>query len=453
MKVAITTIIFGLYLAALPAHSSQNAALYELIDALHKNGTIDAETHAAIRATADGDNADGVASTASGPVTREWAHEGLAVAVREQPKIDTRGKFEVSSADDDFKFRIGGRLHVDGALHNDDGIDHGDDFEMRRARVLLLGTMWRHWHYKLDYDFTVGGSRGIADGYISYSGLGHSEIRVGHLKEPFSLQNMMSTNNINFTERSLPFALTALRNIGTSVHSGSTHWSAAIGLYGSGIGEPAGDIDQSYGTSGRMTYAPWLTDNQLVHIGASLAYRNVDQNKSLALSTRPESFLSDTLVTTGTFPADSLYRYGLEAAAVHNNLSLQGEYIGLEVQRTGGLSDVGFNGYYMEASWFLTGETPNYSGKDGVFKVVKPNRLVGQGGIGAWQMALRFSHLDLNDGPISGGSEDNLTFGLNWYPVPNLRFMANYINVLSVKGGPTSADEPDIFALRGQVVF
>ena len=62
------------------------------------------------------------------------------------------------------------------------------------------------------------------------------------------------------------------------------------------------------------------------------------------------------------------------------------------------------------------------------------------GGIGALELALRFSGINLNDGEetvtegsysgsslIEGGQLNNVTLGLNWYINPNSRIMFNYV--------------------------
>ena len=43
-------------------------------------------------------------------------------------------------------------------------------------------------------------------------------------------------------------------------------------------------------------------------------------------------------------------------------------------------------------------------------------------------MVGRYSYLDLNDAEIRGGILSDVTVGLNWYALPNLRVMANYVH-------------------------
>lgn len=117
------------------------------------------------------------------------------------------------------------------------------------------------------------------------------------------------------------------------------------------------------------------------------------------------------------------------------------------------LSDPDFDGWYVQGSWILTGESRGYDFKNGTFKNPKPNSIVGQGGYGAWEIAARYSRLDLNDADVDGGREENFTAGINWYPTPTFKFMANYVNVLNVKGGSFTGAEPEGFLLRGQVVW
>lgn len=113
-----------------------------------------------------------------------------------------------------------------------------------------------------------------------------------------------------------------------------------------------------------------------------------------------------------------------------------------------GNDDLDFSGYYVEAGLFLTDDSMNYKASKGSY-----SRVTLTSDKGAWQVAARFSNVDLTDEDIDGGEADSLTFGVNWFATPNIRFSANYINVLDVEGGPTDGDEPDAFQFRTQVEF
>jgi len=70
---------------------------------------------------------------------------------------------------------------------------------------------------------------------------------------------------------------------------------------------------------------------------------------------------------------------------------------------------------------------------------------------GAWELTARYSHIDLDDGGVRGGTEDNFTLGLNWYANEHLRIMSNYIKVRSERRG--DSDDPDILLVRAQITF
>ena len=70
---------------------------------------------------------------------------------------------------------------------------------------------------------------------------------------------------------------------------------------------------------------------------------------------------------------------------------------------------------------------------------------------GAWELAVRFSNLDLNDKDIQGGEEDNLSLAVNWYSSDHWRVMGNLIKVESV--GPFGEQNPSIAQIRIQYFF
>jgi phosphate-selective porin OprO/OprP len=112
----------------------------------------------------------------------------------------------------------------------------------------------------------------------------------------------------------------------------------------------------------------------------------------------------------------------------------------------------------------LTGEHRPYDRKAGAIDRVMPfdSLTSAGGGFGAWEVAARWSYLDLTDREIRGGSMENLTFGLNWYVNPYCKCVFNYIHSWSesrqirngsIIGGTLIASQTDAFGMRCQVDF
>ncbi len=444
--------IFGA-LSAPVAQAGTNQALVELLKALEENGTITKDVYDLVLKVADQGETT-VEPVVAKEDVKKMVEEEVKVATKDQPKITMKDKFIVESGDGDFSLRVGGRIQADAATYSEDLRRQNDGTEMRRARLFVQGKLWEAWNYKLQYDFVNTGSSGIADAYIQYTGLPW-KITVGHFKQPFSLQNMTSSKYITFAERGLPHLFTPGRAIGVGADRSGNNWSLNAGLFGEGIDGASGDEDEGFALTGRATYAPILTAQQHMHLGASLSYRDSGSVDSISFSDRPESHVTNVReVSTGSFNASSNLRTVAEAAYTYGPFSLQSEYYYVDIDRDSStLSDLAFSGYYVEGSWFLTDDMRNYSGSKGAYGAIKPESVVGKGGVGAWQLAMRFSSVDLNDADIIGGDAQNFSLGLNWFATNNIRMSANYINVLDVNGGAGNGDEPEAFQMRAQVEF
>ncbi len=455
LKLIFPFLISGILFSPL-TQADTNHALMELLKALQDNGTISKDVYQMVVQAANQGDAASTETTAvvAKEEVKKMVKEEVKVATKDQAKITVKDKLEIASNDGDFSMRVGGRVQADAAFYDEDNLHHTDGTEMRRARLFVQGKLWQAWKYKLQYDFVNTGSSGIADAYLQYTGLPW-KVTVGHFKQPFSLQNMTSSKYITFTERGLPHLFTPGRAIGVAAGRSGKNWSLNAGLFGEGIDGASSNEDEGYAFTGRGTYAPILDKQQHLHLGASVSYRESGSNDAISFSERPESHVTNIKeVSTGSINADSNLRTVAEAAYTFNRASLQGEYYYVDIERDGsGSPDLDFSGYYLEGSWFLTDDMRNYSGSKGSYGKVKPHSVVGKGGMGAWQLAVRFSSVDLNDADINGGEAENLSFGVNWFATNNIRMTANYVKVLDVEGGSSDADEPESFQMRAQVEF
>ena len=108
-----------------------------------------------------------------------------------------------------------------------------------------------------------------------------------------------------------------------------------------------------------------------------------------------------------------------------------------------------FTGYYVIVGYFLTGEHRNYLTSSGFFGRVKPKKNFGQdGGLGAFELALRYSAIDLDSKDILGGQLSDINVGLNWYLNPVTRFSINYVRANLIDVG-----NANIFQMRFQLDF
>jgi phosphate-selective porin OprO/OprP len=371
-------------------------------------------------------------------------------------EIQVKGGVTVKTRDGKFSTKIGGRVQADAVTYSGDPTI-GDGTEIRRARMYLDGVMYTDWAYKLEYDFASTGAngKGIADAFLAYSGFDDLEIKVGHFKDPFSLEQLTSDNNVSFTERSLASAFTVARHIGAMISTKQQHWSLAAGVFGDSLTATNGtnhDQDEGWGLGARATFAPINGKNKVVHFGLGLNYRDTGGLGATSFNQQPETRIGGiNIADTGSIAnVNDFYKVGAEVATVMGPLSAQAEYITTSVSRNAD-SNLDFDGWYAQAGYFLTGESRNY--KKGSFGGITPKASVGEGGIGAWELALRYSTLDLIDKDIDGGDVDSYTVGLNWFATPSLRFSANYVDVLNVKGGAYDNQEPSLFQVRSQWAF
>ncbi|MDN5781637.1 MAG: OprO/OprP family phosphate-selective porin, partial [Luteimonas sp.] len=124
--------------------------------------------------------------------------------------------------------------------------------------------------------------------------------------------------------------------------------------------------------------------------------------------------------------------------------SVQAEWMQAGLQRESGYPDATLDGWYVAASWVLTGQSRPY--RHGRFRGIEPG-----GTAGAWELTARHSRIDLDDADVRGGRERNISVGLNYYPNEHLRVMLNYIRVQSTRRGVS--DDPNILLLRMQVTL
>lgn len=348
----------------------------------------------------------------------ESSSEGMG----DMPVFDSR-KLQISSRDGSWSIRFGGRLMLDAFLADAEvtgGADtSGAGAEIRRARFFAKGKVAGDWKYKLQIDF-AGNAVSVKTATISTKIAGLTAT-FGNDKEPMGLEELTSSKYITFMERSLVNeAFAPGRNLGASLSTGGDNYSVRAGLYTNGIDNGSDAATTDWALTGRVTYAPIAEKTEVVHLGASASYRGFDDNTGPRIRLR--NFHNGTrYVSTANMAAEGQMTFGLEAAAVFGPFSAQGEYYTSTFEGNGtGAADVDYDGWYVFASYFVTGESRAYKAASGEFSRVK--------GEGAIELAARYEVVDMEDtGFGSDASESTAwTLGVNYYFNPYVRAMLNY---------------------------
>ena len=357
------------------------------------------------------------------------------------------------------------RLHTDAAWFDQSAANRAavDDIQdgtyFRRARIGFDAKAFEVTEYRLDFEMSSGGGRpSIFDAYVRVIELPILQnVQVGHFREPFSLEAQTSSNWFTFIERAPITVFDPSRNWGMMTFGTTEMQNAtwAVGVFREGsdnFGDDIGDSGER-AVTGRLTWLPYYDEpsdgRYFFHVGASGSYRDPDnanqggaETSIFGYAARPEVNIREdgvggvpAFADTGNMPdVQDVQLAGVESALIWGAWSIQGEYIGSFVDRTAN-PDPWFHGAYVQASYFLTGENRAYNRRTGTFDrtdVFEPFFRVRTAdgicmGKGAWEVAMRWSYIDLNDGGVGGGYFDDTNVGVNWYLNPYVRVMFNYI--------------------------
>jgi phosphate-selective porin OprO/OprP len=373
--------------------------------------------------------------------------------------ISKKRGLEYTRDDSEFYLRVGGRIYIDFVKYYEDKNSLGDDGPgVRNFMIEMNGRFNKQWLYRLSWGgFASGGKINgsgayLDDAYVSYNGFEKIALVLGQHKEPFGLEELSSSLTTTFMERSLPTALVPGTNIGASISTYRSWWGLTAGIFSEDLGSAQDLSDQGHGLTGRIHFNPGHREDRVFHLGSSLSVRDISDTDSFYYRRRPESGLTDVrYVDTGDiFNPEHVYRYNLEAAVTAGPLSIQGEYIGSRMTSNVGLGDLDFYGWYGFISWFPTGGSRNYFPNEGIFGYPDVKSKYGE-----LELAVRYSMLDLSDGLVRGGTEKNISFGVNWYFSRHMRLMANYIIVdnnffANADGTLEGNDDPQILQFRFQ---
>lgn len=372
--------------------------------------------------------------------------------------IDKAGGMNVATFDDKYSAKISGFFQIYPAFFSGDATNQIPNFvngiAVPAARMHLSGKIASDWLYKITYDFATNT---LLNAYLQYTGFKHFIITGGQYKPAFSLGFLPARNDMTFLEYALPVhAFFTNYVLGAQLLGFTQHFTVAGGIFGPNTTNTINGVTVTgpdpVGVNGRLTYSPIHDERKVLHFGLGAYYRqanratNVVRFRSIPeLRGRTSVYLADT----GNIANSRDYYVGsAEFAAIRGSFYAEAEYYRADVNRISE-PDLGFNGYYMTAGYFLTGESRLYDFTNGYLKSISQIR----NRYGAWEIAMRYSNLDLNDKNIIGGKERDVTAALNWYPVQRIKLGFNYIHANATPSGNGVNRQMNIYGLLLQVAI
>ncbi|KLT67719.1 OprO/OprP family phosphate-selective porin [Flavobacterium sp. ABG] len=292
-------------------------------------------------------------------------------------------------------------------------------FDIRSARVMLSGKInfKNPWKYLISVEYK-GFDRAEDDPNFGITDLKfviplseNSDITVGKIKETFVYEMVGDAANLPHFERLLnPFFNS--RNIGAIYHHFfmNNRLAVAGGVFKDFIGNDKSFSNSNNTFTTRITGLPIWNNNgkEFIHIGVGVRYVDA-KNDVIRLKGKNESNISSNYVDTGNLNASHQWNMSLEQLWSLDNFSVLMEY----AHNWTATKDFGteqFSGYYVTASYVVSGEQRPYDQKATYARRIKPT-----GKYGAWEIFTRVGQNDLETKEVHGGTNNRYDLGLNWW--------------------------------------
>lgn len=315
---------------------------------------------------------------------------------------------------------------------------------VRLAELCINGSVNDHWSYLFKLDWKTF--------YAKYSGISKNTLLYfGQVVIPFGLENACSSKWSPFLERSLPtYTFSPGYGIGASFRQVFYDSTISGSLTTSAYGQRNRTQNQPLQKTLRITYAPIHEPCQVLHFGISARYQRLLIRDRLRFLSRPEIRLrNDTGFSSAHFHGLNYCAcLGLEFATMLGPFCFQTEITkGLVNPRAFTSNLKQCSGGYIQTSYILTGEPREYDFKSGTFGRIRP-----ASSIGAFDIAFRYSYLNLESPNRKGSIEWSNTFALGWTINNHVRLFGNYI-IAKTHRRNAQDKRLDIFGLRLQWLY
>ncbi|MGE5355972.1 MAG: OprO/OprP family phosphate-selective porin [Deltaproteobacteria bacterium] len=383
------------------------------------------------------------------------------------------GIITFESKDKSFKFWTDFRINFDGGLFFDnydnslspagnkaDAIQLSNGFHIRRLRMAFKAQVTEKWYGEMDIDFRDA-EIDLNDVYLKYSPNEKLDFKFGHFREPFGMMTNTTSRYVTFMERPASCEFDPSRHMGIASFYAHPRFYTGFGVFsdefieavdggtrdvrrkertgtesslaftGKFVGYPINknDFTLAFGVSGSYR-TPMITDEGAYNVARFKTYDEIRTSQKRFFDTDVISDVKNIILTNAEF------------AFAYKSFRIQSEYHYTIVKRgqiyddvpKAGLKDAKFDGFYVEAAAFLTGDKQNFNYGEAEFTRVRP-----KSSKGAIELAARYSTINLNanldylgdqlneklGNVVTGGSGALYSLGLTWWAKNNVRIILN----------------------------
>ncbi|MGH8081210.1 MAG: OprO/OprP family phosphate-selective porin [Lysobacter sp.] len=366
------------------------------------------------------------------------------------------------SDDGSFSFHPRGRIQLDftsthASAFNARNIAGTDLASGRLGAEGSMGAL----SYKIEADF-AGNTVALKDTYLSW------DARLGQLPAEFYLGNKLKDRSLDgatsgaltpFMERNAVASVGSMDSgyfgLGATMKLFGERWHATLSVTGDDIGNE-GDSSDTVAYLLRAHWNPIKHRDGFLHLGGWYWYESladdvlsINKTSALALGWNDQVRVSASSIAGVTRD----YAWGAELGGTWRSGWAFAETTVRTIESSTQPSrDQKATSVY--AGWLLTGETPGFSSRSGVWGTTKVLHPVSEGGWGAFELLARYDDYDFTSA-ARGGEGEAWTLGVNWYLNNWSRLMLNVVRWTTDNkvGAYQGRDSGNTVGVRAQVIF
>lgn len=413
--------------------------------------------------------------------------------------------FFLESSSGDFKLKLRGYMQTQLRTFTNEGGDTGtDSIFMRRVRPIFEGTVYKYFDFKIMPDFGQGQTT-LQDAYfdITYFKPWVS-LRGGKDKVPLSLERLQSATDLLFVERAISQNLAPNRDVGFrlsgdvwdgvfiwqgGIYNGAPDGRSVDGEFtndanGPGFGDFEGALRgffTPFKTLGEEAFGTDALEKFSFGVAGTFGHQSEGDNLSVVnyRTAGNATFFRYNTSTSSSNPITVVadgdrYRISPQGYWYWGPFGMMGEYImshqgaqRTETRTVDGdkvttVSDADFDnsGWFVQASYVITGEDASYRG------VVPINPFDPYNGRwGAFEVAARGSIVNIDPAAFTLGyakrsqattKASNIGFGVNWYLNKNFKLQLDFERTRFanfIEYGDEERDHENVLLAQFQIAY